>query len=177
MNCTSAKRFTTLLLAMVLLCIGPGLRRVSAQVSNFGGVSVTVQDPSGAAVPGAQLEIKDRSTNIVRKGTTNSTGVYTFPDLTFGTYELTVTAKGFQTAVYSTVTVETARETHIDVPLKVGASSETVTVTTDAVPLVEPDVSVLSDTIDTKQVANLPLSGRNMFSLAFLVPGWSSTSR
>jgi hypothetical protein len=161
---------------MVLLCIGPGLRRVSAQVSNFGGVSVTVQDPSGAAVPGAQLEIKDRSTNIVRKGTTNSTGVYTFPDLTFGTYELTVTAKGFQTAVYSTVTVETARETHIDVPLKVGASSETVTVTTDAVPLVEPDVSVLSDTIDTKQVANLPLSGRNMFSLAFLVPGWSSTS-
>jgi len=176
MTYKSAKYFSTLALALALLCLGPAVSLVWAQTTTFGSVSVAVVDPTGAAVPNAQLEIKDISTNIVRKAATGPTGTYTFPDLTFGTYQLTVGGNGFQTQVFSSVLVQTSRQTDIHVELKVGAASETVTVTTDAVPLVEPDTSTLVDTIDTKQVTNLPLQGRAMFSLAFLVPGWSSTS-
>ena len=158
-----------------MLALAPVL--AVSQTTTFGTVSVSVEDPSGAAVPGAQLEIKDLSTNITRRATTGPTGAYSFPDLSFGVYQLSVSAKGFQTAVYSSVQVQTARQTDIHVPLKVGAPTETVTVTTESVPLTDPDTSVLSSTIDTKQVVNLPLQGRNMFALAFLVPGWASTAR
>src|SRR5579883_1272439 len=174
MKSRSLKRFTQLFL-LLALTFGLGVLHVSAQVSNFGSVTVTVLDPSGAAVPNAALEIKDVSTNIVRKGVTSQQGTYTFPDLTFGNYSLTITAQGFQNQVFSNVQVQTARNTDIHATMKVGASTETVTVTTDAVPLVEPESSVLSDTIDTKQVVNLPIQGRSMFGLSFLVPGWAST--
>jgi Carboxypeptidase regulatory-like domain len=157
-----------------MLALAPVL--AVSQTTTFGTVSVSVEDPSGAAVPGAQLEIKDLSTNITRRATTGPNGTYSFPDLSFGMYQLSVIAKGFQTAVYSSVQVQTARQTDIHVPLKVGAPTETVTVTTESVPLTDPDASVLSSTIDTKQVVNLPLQGRNMFALAFLVPGWSSNA-
>ncbi|HUA62321.1 MAG TPA: carboxypeptidase-like regulatory domain-containing protein [Verrucomicrobiae bacterium] len=174
MQSRSLKRFTQLFL-LLALCFGLGVLNVSAQVSNFGSVTVTVLDPTGATVPGAQLEIKDLSTNIVRKAVTGAQGSYTFPDLTFGNYSLTISAKGFQNQVFSSVQVQTARNTDIHATMKVGASTETVTVTTDAVPLVEPESSVLSDTIDTKQVVNLPIQGRSMFALSFLVPGWASS--
>jgi hypothetical protein len=71
--------------------------------------------------------------------------------------------------------VQTGRTTDVKAVLKVGATQETVTVVGDS-PLVETESSVLSDTIDTKQVVNLPLQGSAMFALAFLVPGWASTS-
>jgi len=171
-----SKRFGIYILALAVLCLGLGVAPALAQTTTFGQVVVTVLDPSGAAVPNASLEIKDLSTNIVRKATTNATGTYTFPDLTFGTYALTVTASGFQTEVFASVQVQTSRQTNVPVTLKVGQPTDTVTVTADAVPVVEPDASVIADTIDTKQVVNLPLQGRNMFALAFLVPGWTSTS-
>src|ERR1022692_4566067 len=146
-----------------------------AQSTTTGSVTVTVVDPSGSAVPNAQLEIKDTSTNIVQKAPTGATGTYTFPSLSFGIYQLTVTASGFQTQIFSSVQVVTSLNPSIQVPLKLGTTSESVTVSTNEVPLVETESSVLADTIDTKQVTSLPLIGRGMFALAFLVPGWSST--
>ncbi len=70
--------------------------------------------------------------------------------------------------------VQTGRTTDIKASLKIGATQQTVTVEGES-PLIETDNSVLADTIDTKQVVNLPLQGRTMFSLALLVPGWAST--
>jgi hypothetical protein len=145
-----------------------------AQSTTTGSVTVTVVDPSGSAVPNAQLEIKDVSTNVMQKAATGATGTYTFPSLSFGMYQLTVSAQGFQTQVFSSVQVVTSLNTTIQVPLKLGATSESVTVSTSEVPLVEAESNVLADTIDTKQVTSLPLQGRSMFALAFLVPGWSS---
>src|ERR1039457_6088818 len=147
-----------------------------AQSTTSGSVTVTVVDPSGSAVPGAQLEIKDLGTNILQKAPTGATGTYTFPNLSFGMYQLTVTASGFQTQIFSSVQVVTSLNTDIHVALKLGATSESVTVTTSEVPLVETESSTIADTIDTKQVTSLPLQNRGMFALAFLIPGWSSTS-
>jgi hypothetical protein len=146
-----------------------------AQTTTTGSVAVTVTDPSGAPVPNTQLEIRDTSTNVTQKASTGTTGTYTFPSLTFGIYQLTVTASGFQTEVFSSVQVVTSLTTDIKAALKLGTTSETVTVTASEVPLVELESSTLADTIDTKQVTSLPLQGRNMFALSFLIPGWSST--
>ena len=147
-----------------------------AQSTTTGSVTVSVTDPSGSAVPAAQLEIKDLGTNIVQKAPTGTTGAYTFPNLSFGMYQLTVSASGFQTQIFSSVQVQTSRNTDIHVSLQLGTTSDSVTVSTNEVPLVETESSTLSTTIDTKQVTSLPLQNRGMFALAFLIPGWSSAS-
>jgi hypothetical protein len=61
-----------------------------AQSETGGSISVTATDPSGAGVPGAKLALKDTSTNIIHKGQTQQNGTYTFPNLAYGNYELTV---------------------------------------------------------------------------------------
>jgi hypothetical protein len=149
---------------------------VSAQISTGGTITVNVIDPTGEVVPGATLQLRDLGTNNVRKAETQSNGTYLFPDLPFGGYELTVSKIGFETQVFQSVQVQTGRSTTVNVNLRVGGTSETVTVTATAAPLVEPDSTVIADTIDTKHVVNLPVNGRNVMGFAFLVPGWSSAN-
>ena len=125
MSFTKSKGFAAaMLLLAALVLFNPC---AIAQSTTTGSVTVTVVDPSGAAVPNAQLEIKDTSTNIVQKAPTGATGTYTFPSLSFGIYQLTVTASGFQSQVFSSVQVVTSLNTSIQVPLKLGATSESVT--------------------------------------------------
>src|SRR5689334_15621018 len=122
----SLPRIATLVVLAALLAVC-GAVPALAQSTTTGTVSVTVLDPTGAAVPDAQLEIRDLSTNVSQKAATGSTGTYTFPNLTFGTYQLTVTAKGFQNQVFESVQVQTARDTAIHTTVKVGGTAETVT--------------------------------------------------
>src|SRR5215831_1388028 len=163
------------LLVFVVLCSGPCAFIAPAQTSNVGTVSVTVLDPAGSAIPGANLELRDLGTNDVRRAQTSTAGTYMFPNLSFGQYQLTISAQGFQSKVFESVQVQTARNTSLSATLQVGGTTQSVTVSAGDVPLVETDSSALSNTIDTKQVVNLPVSGRNVMSLAFLVPGWSSS--
>ncbi len=146
-----------------------------SQTGSAGVVSVSVMDPAGAEIPDAVLQLKDLDTNVVQKAATQANGAFTFASVTFGRYELTVSKTGFETQVFGNLQVQTGRTTDIRAVLKIGATQQTVTVQGES-PLVETDTSVLSDTIDTKQVVNLPLQGRNMFALAFLIPGWASTA-
>ena len=145
-----------------------------SQAGSVGTVSVTVNDPAGAAIPEANLELKDVETNVTQKGATQASGSFAFPYVAYGKYKLTVSKAGFESQVISDIEVQTGRTTDIKVALRIGTTQQTVTVEGES-PLVESDNSVLADTIDTKQVSNLPLQGRNMFSLALLVPGWAST--
>ena len=162
----------TLLVAIVL----SGLVCLWGQTSNTGSVTITVVDQAGATVPDANLQLTDLGTNDVRRGSTQANGAYTFPDLPFGTYRLTISKTGFESRVFESVQVQTARVTSLSTTLNVGGTAQSVTVAETATPLVETDSSVMADTIDTKQVTNLPVIGRNMFNMAFLVPGWVSTT-
>ncbi|HXS99035.1 MAG TPA: carboxypeptidase-like regulatory domain-containing protein [Candidatus Limnocylindrales bacterium] len=148
--------------------------RAEAQAGAAGSISVTVQDPTGSLIPNAVLELRDQGTNEVRKAVTSTSGSYTFPNLPFGLYELAVTANGFKRQVFSSVQVQTARATEIAATLQLGGATETVEVT-GAAPLLESTSSTVATTIDTKQVVNLPIQGRNVFNLAFTTPGFSST--
>ena len=93
-----------------------------SQTTTTGSLTVRVNDSSGASVPDAQLEVKDLSTNSTTRAATNESGAHTFPNLPFGTYSLTITAKGFQNQVFESVTVQTARDTVVSAVLKVGAT-------------------------------------------------------
>jgi len=145
-----------------------------SQTSTTGIINVNVVDASGAVVPDATLELQDTSTNDIRRASTQAGGAYSFQGLQFGTYRLNVSKTGFAEAVIENVQVQTSRITDVKATLSLGRTTQSVDVS-GASPVVEASASTLSTTIDTKQVVNLPVIGRNVMSLAFLVPGWSTS--
>jgi Carboxypeptidase regulatory-like domain len=166
------QRLSTVLLATGTVVLGSA---AWAQTGTSGSISVTVVDTSGGFVPGAELQLRDLSTNVVVKAETQGNGAYTFPSLTFGTYELTVSKTGFESQTFQSVQVQTSRVTDIRATLKVGSTTSNVTVISAETALVETDSSVIADTVDTRQVVNLPVGGRNVFLFSLLVPGWTAT--
>ena len=154
-----------LILAAVVSPSGP------AQDFATGAINVTVQDPSGAAVNDAHLELKDLETNDVHTATTKGAGNAVVSFLNPARYTLTVTKEGFATKVYPLVTVQANQVTALKVALTVGAAAQTVSVSGDNSPVLDTTQNTIATTIDLKQVDNLPVAGRDVFSLAFLVPG------
>ncbi len=115
----------TVLLMILSLYLAPW---VWAQHGTEGTVTVTVLDPSGSVVQGAQLELRDVATNDVRKGETQDKGTHTFVNLALGKYKLSVSKTGFQTQLFTDVVVQAAQTTDISANLKIGAINETVQV-------------------------------------------------
>ena len=113
--------------ALVLLLLCSAVRGLDAQVL-YGSLTGTVQDASGAIVPGAAVIVANTGTGQSRSTTTNATGVYLLADLLQGQYDLTVTANGFRSYTRKgvEVTVNTVRRE--DVPLQVGQVTEGITV-------------------------------------------------
>src|SRR5262245_11860164 len=143
-------RIVSLPTVAAAVCLFVGV--MGGQTTSTGGtLNVSVFDPSSATVPGASLELRDLSTNDMRRGETQANGVYSFPNLPFGTYELKVSAQGFVAQVFQAVQIQTGRETGVRAALKIGAAAESVTVTTAETPLVQLESSALITTIDTKQ--------------------------
>jgi hypothetical protein len=135
-----------------------------------GSISGTVSDSSGAVIPAAQVAVRDTQTGISRTTATNSQGFYEFLNVKPSTYELTVEMKGFDKAIKRDISVVVGHEAHFDVTLTPGNVSETIEVKTE-VPLIEPDKTNVSYSIDKQQIENLPLQGRQFLDLALLTPG------
>jgi Carboxypeptidase regulatory-like domain len=153
---------------LLALCVFPA---AWGQEGSDGTVTVTVVDPSGSVVQGAQLELRDLATNEVQKGGTQEKGTHTFVNLSLGKYKLTVSKTGFRTEVFNDVVVQAAQTTDISAALRVGAINETVEVTGGTAPLVETTTNAIGTTIDLKQIEDLPIEGRDLTQLSFLVPG------
>ncbi|HZS56985.1 MAG TPA: carboxypeptidase-like regulatory domain-containing protein [Bryobacteraceae bacterium] len=143
-----------------------------AQVSTSttGRIRGIVTDPSGAAVPGATLVAKDTSTSAEITVTSEKDGNYTFLSLQPGTYQLTVTMSGFQTAVYNGIVVDASRITDQPVTLTLGSVSNKVEVSGVA-PVLETSSSQISTTVENKDIQDLPLSGRDTLPFATLMAG------
>lgn len=155
------------LLAVFLLIVLAG---VAPAQSYRGTIVGTVTDQSGAVVQSATVTAVSQTTGVPRTTTTDSNGSFVIPELTVGTYNLTVEAQGFATAVVNEIEVNVSAERRVDVALQAGVTTERVEVTAE-VPLVETTTNVLGGTISSREVQNLPVNGRDFQKLLYLVPG------
>jgi Carboxypeptidase regulatory-like domain len=166
-----SRRVVSAIVACGFLLAVAGAPRAHAQDLSTGSLNVTVLDPSGAAVNGAQLVLKDLGTNDTHEARTAGQGGAVVPYLNPAKYSLTVTMTGFSVKVYPQVTIQANQVTNIKVLMEVGAATQSVSVSGEATPLLDTTGNTLSTNIDLKQIEDLPVSGRDAFPLAFMVPG------
>ncbi len=159
--------------AVVLLIVTLCTSSAFAQSRIVGAISGSVVDPSGAAVPGAKVVLRDEATGIKKEVTSDSQGSFLLPDLAHGAYEITVTAQGFETSIAAHIAVDTSRTTDVVVHLKVGQVSEKVTVEGEAVAL-ELTSNLISKTTTSETIHELPILNRTALPLLRLVPGQST---
>jgi hypothetical protein len=133
-------------------------------------VSGHVFDSSTAAVPGAKITVVNNDSKESTSATADSSGAYSIPLLRPGVYTLTATAAGFKTFVRDNVVLEAARALGVDVSLEVGAVSEKVEVTAEALAL-ETQSAARSAVVTEQQVAEMPLNARNPFMLGAMMSG------
>ena len=147
---------------------------VSAQEIT-GAINGTVRDNNGAAVPGANVTIRDSNKDkiLVRTLTTNSDGEFSAPNLAISVYEISVEAANFKRSVKTDVKVDVGARRTVDITLEAGNISEVVTVEADAV-TVELTTPTSSTVINGDQIRELPINNRNFVQLVTLAPGVTS---
>ena len=122
-----------------------------------GSITGTITDSTGAVVPAAKVVARRAETGGVYETVTTSTGNYTLDSLPVGTYDLNVDANGFEKYIQRGIHVQTVQTARIDVSLKIGSSTESVTVNADA-PLLKTESAEQSQTVSGDEVNNLPLT-------------------
>ncbi len=158
------------LAAAVLILLLPGL---SLAQETRGKILGRVFDPTGAAVPGAQIAITNAATNVVTKTETNTPGLYEAPYLLPGTYAVAAEAPGFKKYLRQGIELSVGAEVSIDIQFEVGDLAETVTVTADA-PLLETTTGSVSATIDNRRINDLPIFYNNITAAVALMEGIST---
>ena len=141
-----------------------------AQITT-GTIQGTVLDENGAALPGANVEIKNVETNFVRTVTTDEAGRFIALTLPPGRYTLTVTKSGFATLVAEKAEVTVGQALNLPLSMKVSQVQETVTVT--ATPTVDTTKTESSTTLNELTVSTTPILGRKFEDLLTLTPGVS----
>jgi hypothetical protein len=160
-------RFFSWLVALSFFLLLP--LAASAQENSL--LSGSVTDDSGAAIVGAEVVVTSIGGNLTRNTVTNSEGAYVVSALPAGTYDVSVTAKGFQKFQAKGVVLAIAQKARVDVKLRVGAITETVEVTGENVAQVDTQSSEIGNTVTGKQINNLELNGRNFTQLINLSAG------
>lgn len=135
--------------------------------SYYGTLKGLVKDPSGAAIPKAEVTITDVNTKITRKTVTTGAGEYVFNAVDPGTFDVTVTADGFTSFTQRHVIVATQQTVALDMPLTVGAAGTTVEVTSET-PSIDTATAQNGQVFDTQKMVDLPNLGRNPFLLTKL---------
>ncbi len=161
---TAATRFLLATFTLLVFSL-PALAQTTA-----GRILGTVNDQSGASVPGATVVVTDTQRGTSRTLTTDDSGGYVAPELLPGTYKVHVEAKGFKTTERPNIVIEVATDVRVDFALQPGQVTQTVVVEED-VPLVNTTSSTLGGTLSNQEINDLPLNGRNYENLLQLRPG------
>ena len=154
-------RFAAVLLLVSALAFGQAFT---------GSISGLVTDSSGAVVAGAVIAVTDLNKNTNYHGTSNATGFYVVSQLPPGSYRVTAEQTGFRRFALDALPLSTQQSATVNITLELGSVSEQVSVTAEA-QLIESASSTLSAVVENKRILDLPLNGRNIYSLAALVPG------
>src|SRR5690348_13601134 len=154
------------LVMIAILCLA-GMTPLLAQTGRITG---RVSDSSGAAIPDASVVVTQLSVNQQRTTQTSSDGYYTVPDLAPGSYSIAVNDKGFKPTTQTGIQLQVDQSLRLDFTLEVGTLNEQVVVEAQA-PLLDTESQSVGQTVQGKQIINLPLLGRNPYALGGLVPG------
>jgi hypothetical protein len=137
--------------------------------STYGTLTGTVTDMSGAAVPGATVTLINKATAEKQAQDTGDTGLYSFVNLNPGEYRLVAEKTGFKQVNRENLVILVQQTARVDITLPIGQATETVTVTSD-VPLLQSETSSLGQVVEERNADELPLNGRNVFSLVEVAP-------
>jgi len=149
--------------------------------SNQGTITGTVLDSTGAFIPNAPIQVKNSSTGATYDGGSSQTGNYTM-GLPAGTYQMTVTVPGFKKYVHPDIVLPVAQTLRLDIPLEVGAATDTITITAEAT-LLQTEGGEVSHNVSASTLNDLPVlqiggssaTGlRNPYAVVNLIPGASN---
>ena len=149
--------------------LAASLPTVFAQ-SDLTSISGFVKDATGSTVPNAQVSLLNQATNQERKSTTNDTGYFVFTNVPSAVYTVNIDAPGFRKASRTGIQADANVPATVNIDLAVGQNSDSVEVSAEAV-AVQADSATLGRVVDTRQIRDLQLNGRNPILLALLKPG------
>ncbi len=151
-------------LGVLLICL-PAFPQL-----DLGSIAGTVTDPTGAVIVGAKVTVTDVDRGVSRTLTVDSAGEYSATNLTPGGYSVRAEFMGFQTLNRTGVSVGVGQAVRVDLAMQPGAQTQTVTVT-EAVPLVNTTNEVLSSTVESPQLSQLPINGHLYTKVLDFQPG------
>src|ERR671936_1511551 len=154
------------ILFMVFLGVVPAVAQTQASISGV------IHDPTGAVIPGVTVTVTNPATNFVRAAISNEAGVYNFPVLQPGRYNIKVELPGFRTIEQHGVELQVQQSARIDFTLQVGEVSQTVEVSGTAA-LIATENATVGTVIENKRIVDMPLNGRNFLQLTSLSPNVS----
>ncbi len=169
---SSIRRLLLVLLPLALACSNIALH---AQTS-FGQIAGNVSDPTGASVGGATITVTNVGTKDVRTVIADGNGYYVVTSLPIGDYTLQTTAPGFRGEQRTGISITADAHLTADFQLTIGGATDTVSVSAVLGETLNTTSGEISHVIDSKQVANLPLNGRNYIQLMTLIPGAITTN-
>src|SRR5579859_3922699 len=149
-----------LMLAVGWLCVASGV--VSAQTG--GQITGEVRDTSGATIPNASITVTNAATNASRSTLTNTAGLYSFPDLTPGMYNVKAGMAGFDTVIKSNIELQVQQVVRVDFALAVGQATQSIEVSANGA-LLSTENATVGTVIDGARIVQMPLNGRNYLSL------------
>lgn len=159
-------KFILTTIALLIFALGP-----SALAQTSKGIVVgTVLDPNGAAVSGATVKITNTATGVSKETTSGTDGTYRIEAVDPGSYNVTVNAAGFKASTRENVAIAGSQTNDLPFSLEVGSANEVVQVTSDTVILQSQDGTRVN-TLDTRQITELPVAGLNPVNLVFTLPG------
>src|SRR5690242_2272206 len=158
-----------LTLAIVALCLGASWC-ASASAQTTGSISGTVKDPSGSVIPDIAMICRNVETGVQQNGTTNVDGVYVFPTLPVGHYEIETFRPGFKPYKRSGLVIDVGTKLQIDITLEMGEQSDQVTVSDTGVH-VEAESTQMGDVVAGSVMTAVGLNGRSFTDLLPLQPG------
>ncbi|MBI1749894.1 MAG: TonB-dependent receptor [Acidobacteria bacterium] len=141
-----------------------------AQTVTQGSIEGTLLDQSGAAVPAATVAISNRATGVTFNTTSDESGLFRFPVLPIGKYDLKIEKSGFAVVTQKDIVVTVGSKINLTLKMPLAGQSATVTVTGET-PLVETTRTSVSGTIADRAIASLPVNGRNFIDYVLLTPG------
>jgi len=148
------------IMAVALLALVSGVPCVAQ--TYYGGLRGTVTDPTGQAIAGGTVKLKNEATNVERSVVTNVAGEYVISSIDPASYTVTVIASGFKASVRTGVVVSTQEFLTLDFSVQLGSTTDAIQVT-EVLPIVESSNASNGQVIDTQKLSDLPILGRNPF--------------